>query len=86
MPGPKASAPPRFCKAWAKARSPRPAPVSADLAAAGAKRISLGSGLARAALGLVMRAASEMAEEGTFGWLEGTPTFATLDGFMDGPD
>ena len=57
-----------------------------ELAAAGAKRISIGSGLARAALGLVMRAASEMAEEGTFGWLEGTPTFATLDGFMDGPD
>jgi 2-methylisocitrate lyase-like PEP mutase family enzyme len=38
----------------------------ADLSALGAKRISVGSALARAALGAFMRAAKEMREQGTF--------------------
>lgn len=38
----------------------------ADLSALGAKRISVGSALARAALGAFLRAAKEMREKGTF--------------------
>ena len=37
-----------------------------DLSALGVKRISVGSGLARAALGAFLRAANEMREHGTF--------------------
>jgi 2-methylisocitrate lyase-like PEP mutase family enzyme len=39
-----------------------------DLNAAGARRISLGSGLSRAALGAMMRAAHEILQHGTFGF------------------
>jgi 2-methylisocitrate lyase-like PEP mutase family enzyme len=38
----------------------------ADLSALGVKRISVGSGLARAALGAFIRAAHEMRDSGTF--------------------
>jgi 2-methylisocitrate lyase-like PEP mutase family enzyme len=41
-----------------------------DLETAGVKRISVGSGLARAALGEFLRAAQEMREHGTFGFAE----------------
>ena len=58
----------------------------AELAAAGAKRISIGSGLARATLGLALRASREMADGGTFSWLEGTPGFDELNAFMDQPE
>ncbi len=58
----------------------------AELAAAGAKRISIGSGLARATLGLALRASREMADGGTFSWLEGTPGFDVLNAFMDRPE
>ncbi len=58
----------------------------AELAAAGAKRISIGSGLARATLGLVLRASREMAAGGSFAWLEGTPGFDELNAFMEQPD
>ncbi|HEX3110985.1 MAG TPA: isocitrate lyase/phosphoenolpyruvate mutase family protein, partial [Thermoanaerobaculia bacterium] len=37
-----------------------------DLSALGVKRISVGSGLARAAFGAFLRAANEMREHGTF--------------------
>lgn len=40
----------------------------AELADAGAKRISLGGALARAAVTALMRAGSEMREQGSFGW------------------
>jgi 2-methylisocitrate lyase-like PEP mutase family enzyme len=40
-----------------------------DLAAAGVKRVSLGSALAHAAYGGVLRAGREMTERGTFSWL-----------------
>jgi 2-methylisocitrate lyase-like PEP mutase family enzyme len=40
----------------------------ADLAEAGARRISIGGALARAAVAVVLRAGREMREEGGFGW------------------
>jgi 2-methylisocitrate lyase-like PEP mutase family enzyme len=40
----------------------------AELAEAGAKRISLGGALARAAITALLRAGSEMRERGSFGW------------------
>lgn len=40
----------------------------AELADAGAKRISLGGALARAAITALMRAGAEMREHGSFGW------------------
>jgi len=43
-----------------------------ELAAMGVKRISIGSGLARAAFSAFFRAASEMREQGTFTFAEGT--------------
>ncbi|HEX8768453.1 MAG TPA: isocitrate lyase/phosphoenolpyruvate mutase family protein, partial [Jatrophihabitans sp.] len=45
-----------------------PAFTVAELAEAGVARISLGSGLSRAALGAVDQAAREMLESGTFGF------------------
>jgi 2-methylisocitrate lyase-like PEP mutase family enzyme len=44
----------------------------AKLAALGVKRISIGSGLSRAALSAFLRAASEMREHGTFTFAENT--------------
>ncbi|MCG6953046.1 MAG: isocitrate lyase/phosphoenolpyruvate mutase family protein [Betaproteobacteria bacterium] len=40
----------------------------ASLAEAGAKRLSVGGALARAAVGALLRAAREMREQGSFGW------------------
>lgn len=40
----------------------------AELASAGAKRISLGGALARAAITSLLRAGAEMREQGSFGW------------------
>ena len=40
----------------------------ADLSALGVKRVSVGGGLARAALGGFLRAAREMRESGSFTW------------------
>ena len=46
--------------------------VSVDqLAEAGAKRISIGGALARAAIGTVIRAGEEMQNDGTFSWVSG---------------
>jgi 2-methylisocitrate lyase-like PEP mutase family enzyme len=42
----------------------------AGLAALGVRRISLGSALSRAALGAFVRAAREIRERGTFGFVE----------------
>jgi len=46
----------------------------ADLSAIGVRRISLGSGLARAAFGSLLRAAQEMREHGTFAFAEEAPS------------
>lgn len=40
----------------------------AELAEAGAKRVSLGAALARAAINALLRAGAEMRERGSFGW------------------
>ncbi|PSM16912.1 MULTISPECIES: isocitrate lyase/PEP mutase family protein [Nitratireductor] len=50
----------------------------AELAAAGVKRISLGSKLTIAAFGAVEAAAREMLDEGSFEFSRGGPSFATL--------
>lgn len=62
-----------------------PGPTVSALAQAGARRISTGGALARAAYGAMDRAAREMLEQGTFGGLAGGLPFAELDGAF-GPE
>jgi 2-methylisocitrate lyase-like PEP mutase family enzyme len=60
-------------------------PFSVDqLAAAGVRRISLGSALARAALGTFLGAAREVKERGTFTFADAAAPFAEIDPFMQG--
>jgi 2-methylisocitrate lyase-like PEP mutase family enzyme len=54
----------------------------AQLAEAGVKRISLGSTLARAALGSLVRAAREIRDHGSFGFAEDVLPFAVANRFM----
>jgi 2-methylisocitrate lyase-like PEP mutase family enzyme len=54
------------------------------LAAAGVRRISLGSALARIALGAFLRAAREIKAEGTFAVADDAASFAELEAFMQG--
>ena len=54
-----------------------------DLAAMGARRVSVGAALARAAWTGFMRAARTMAETGRFDGLQGTVPFAELNGFFE---
>lgn len=56
----------------------------ADLANVGVKRISVGSGLSRAALGGFLRAAKEMQEHGTFTFAEDAEPYATLNSIFGG--
>jgi 2-methylisocitrate lyase-like PEP mutase family enzyme len=56
----------------------------AELAAAGVKRISLATSLYRAAMTGLMTAAAEVAQHGTFGYLDAGMTTAELNGFMRG--
>lgn len=58
--------------------------TAADMAAAGARRISIGSGLSRAAFGGFLAAAREMKEHGSFSFTRIGPTFAELNNFMAG--
>jgi 2-methylisocitrate lyase-like PEP mutase family enzyme len=53
-----------------------------ELAAAGAKRISVGGSLARAALGAFVRAAREMKEKGTFSYAAEAISHAEVSGYM----
>jgi 2-methylisocitrate lyase-like PEP mutase family enzyme len=53
-----------------------------DLAAMGVRRISTGSGLARAAWGSLMRAATQIAEGGRFDGLKDLASNAELNGFF----
>jgi 2-methylisocitrate lyase-like PEP mutase family enzyme len=55
-----------------------------EIAAAGAKRISVGGSLARAALGALMRAAREMKDKGTFTYAQDAIPHAEVDGYMAG--
>ena len=54
----------------------------ADLEAAGAKRLSVGSGLARAAYGGFIQAAKEMREHGTFTFARNATSFAEIEGYF----
>ena len=51
----------------------------ADLSAIGVKRISVGSGLARSALGAFLRAAREMREHGTFAFAEDAESYRSIN-------
>ena len=51
----------------------------AELSALGVKRISVGGALARCALGAFLRAAEEMREHGTFGFVEDAANFRMLN-------
>ena len=51
----------------------------ADLAAVGVKRISVGSGLSRAALGAFLHAAKEIQEHGTFSFAEDAEPYAAIN-------
>lgn len=55
-----------------------------QLAEAGAKRISLGSSLARIALGALMRAGEEIRDCGTFGFAKGGASYGEIDRLMRG--
>lgn len=50
----------------------------AELAEAGAKRISVGGALARGAVGFLLRAAAEMRDQGTFSWTAEVPAGAEI--------
>jgi 2-methylisocitrate lyase-like PEP mutase family enzyme len=54
----------------------------AELEAAGAKRLSIGSGLARLAYGAVIQAAKEMREKGTFTFAGNAASFAEIEGYF----
>lgn len=56
----------------------------AELAAAGVRRISVGGALARAAWTGFIRAATEIAQQGTFEGLSGALPFADIDGSFGG--
>jgi 2-methylisocitrate lyase-like PEP mutase family enzyme len=55
-----------------------------DVAAMGVRRISVGGALARAAWGGFLRAAKEIAEQGTFTSLAGAVAFADINGSFGG--
>jgi 2-methylisocitrate lyase-like PEP mutase family enzyme len=54
-----------------------------ELASAGARRISVGGALARAALGALMRAGREMKEKGTFTFVDEAAPSAEVSAFME---
>jgi 2-methylisocitrate lyase-like PEP mutase family enzyme len=54
----------------------------AELAALGVRRISVGSALTRAALGAFVRAAREIREHGTFGFVDEAIPYAELNDLM----
>jgi 2-methylisocitrate lyase-like PEP mutase family enzyme len=53
-----------------------------EIAAAGAKRISVGGSLARAALGAFVRGAREMQDKGTFTYAQDAISHAEVSGYM----
>ncbi len=57
-------------------------PSVAELKAFGVKRISLGSGPMRAALGLLRRLAQEVKSEGTYSNMDGAPSHAEMNQLM----
>jgi 2-methylisocitrate lyase-like PEP mutase family enzyme len=79
-------------KAVCAAMAPKPVNVLvgggeltvADMAGAGARRVSLGSGLSRVALSAFMAAAREIHETGTFSFAGAGMTFSEISGLMRG--
>lgn len=62
------------------------APYSvAELAELGVKRISLGAAMSRAALGALVRAAREIQQKGTFGFLAEAAAYEDISAMMAGP-
>ena len=57
----------------------------AELSQAGVKRISLGSSLARAAIGAFLRAANEIKNEGSFDFAEEAISFRDLAPYLEKP-
>lgn len=55
-----------------------------ELSAIGVKRVSVGSALARAAFGVLLRAGREMREAGTFHFADDAVPFAELTGLLPG--
>ncbi len=55
-----------------------------ELAAAGAKRISIGGALANAAIGTIINAGREMLASGSFGWLAGAASGADIKELLEG--
>jgi 2-methylisocitrate lyase-like PEP mutase family enzyme len=55
----------------------------ADLSAVGVKRVSAGSGLSRAALGAVLRAAREMKDRGTFSFAEDAASYREISSMLE---
>lgn len=60
------------------------APPVSELTALGVKRISLGSGAMRAAMGLLRRLAEEVESVGTYALLEGAPSHTEMNQLMSG--
>ena len=58
------------------------APIVAELAAAGVRRVSLGSTLYRAAMGAFLRAARELRDDGTFAFLDDAGSGTELSSYM----
>lgn len=54
-----------------------------ELAELGVRRISVGSALSRVAWGAFLRAAREIADEGSFAGLEGAAPFDELDAMFE---
>ncbi|MDQ2711669.1 MAG: isocitrate lyase/phosphoenolpyruvate mutase family protein [Acidobacteriota bacterium] len=82
---------PNDIEALVRAVSPKPVNVLmssntglqvSDLAQLGVRRISVGSSLARAAWTGFIRAAKEIAENGSFGGFDGATPYAELNGFF----
>ena len=80
-------------QAIVKAVSPKPANILmsantglqvADLAEMGVQRVSVGSALARVAWGGFIRAAQELAQNGSFACFDDAAPFAELNGFFQG--
>lgn len=67
------------------AGSGKPSLDVAGLAACGARRISLGSTLSRAALGGFVRAAREVLDHGTFGFVADAPPYGDVNQWMTRP-
>ena len=60
--------------------------TATELSEIGVKRISVGSGLARCALGAFLRAAEEMRAHGTFGFAEEAANYRTINSIFKNAD